>query len=300
MATLSPVTYGNLMQTLRQRADHGNDLHQMRKDLHAFGALYPPHPNVTIQAMTVGGRPTEMLTPADHYKKLVLLYLHGGGFVMGSIQTHRQLASHLAAATGVRTMVAEYRLAPENPFPAALEDALSVYTSLLRNGFDPCHIGLAGDSAGGGLCVSLMTRLKQEKLPLPRVCCLLSPWVDLSMRGPSWHRNADQDVLVKSNDAKRMAALYLNGKDPLDPLVSPVYADLEGIPPLLIHVGSGEVLLDDAVSLHKRATHYGVTSHLDIWDGMPHVWHFMSPVLKEGRVALQQAAAFITAHMPGG
>lgn len=288
------------MQTLRQRADHGNDLRQMRKDLHAFGALYPPHPDVAIRAMTVGGRPAEMLIPAGHYKKFVLLYLHGGGFVMGSIQTHRQLASHLAAAAGVRTLVAEYRLAPENPFPAAIEDALSVYTSLLRCGIDPRHIAFAGDSAGGGLCVSLMTCLKQKKLPLPRVCCLLSPWVDLSMGGPSWHRNADQDVLVKSSDAKRMAAFYLKGKDPLDPLASPVYADLEGLPPLLIHVGSGEVLLDDAVSLHERATQYGVASHLDIWDGMPHVWHFMSPVLKEGRMGLQQAATFITAHLTGG
>lgn len=268
----------------------------MRQDINAFGALYPPSPDVTIQAMTVGGRPAEMLTPTNDDGMHAILYLHGGGFVMGSIQSHRQIASHLAAAANIRTLITEYRLAPEHPFPAALDDALKAYEYIIKSGIAPCHMALAGDSAGGGLSVSLMIYLKQNGLPLPGVCLLLSPWVDLSLSGNSWDRNASKDVLVKKSDAEQMATSYLNGRDPFDPLSSPVYADLSMLPPLLIHVGSEEVLLDDALSLHECATNFGVSSHIDIYAKMPHVWHFMSPVLKEGRLALHQAAKFIATH----
>ncbi|MBC2734743.1 MAG: alpha/beta hydrolase [Desulfobacteraceae bacterium] len=300
MSAISHSSDRYLLKVLQQRAGRRKTLRKMRQDMNAFGALYPPATNVTIRAMTVGGRPAEMLTPAEHYSNYVLLYLHGGGFVMGSIQSHRQLASHLSAAAKIKTLITEYRLAPEHPFPAALVDALSVYKDLLKSGVAPRHVTVAGDSAGGGLCVSLMVLLKQNHLPLPGACVLFSPWVDLTLSGHSWHRNFDRDVLVKKNDAKRMAAFYLNGKDPFDHLSSPIYADLSMLPPLLIQVGSDEVLHDDAVSLHVRATKFGVSSYIDIWDKMPHVWHFMSPVLREGRMALHQAGKFIMTHMQGG
>lgn len=302
MATRSSENFRYLLKLLRQRQHAGfeNNLSRMRHDLDAFGAQFPSPSSVGIEAMTLGGRPAEMLSPPGHHNNTVLLYLHGGGYVMGSIRSHRQLAAHLSAAAKMQTLIIDYRLAPEHPFPAALEDALSAYRSILSNGLPTGGIMLAGDSAGGGLCVSLLTFLKKKRWPLPGACVLMSPWVDLSMRGNSWHRNAPHDVLVNQTAARRMASLYLNGRDAIDPMASPLYADLSMLPPLLVQVGSNEVLMDDAVALHEKAKRCGVSSFIEIWDGMPHVWQFMSPILKEGRTALQHAAEFLMTHIREG
>jgi phosphinothricin tripeptide acetyl hydrolase len=297
MTTLSFANINSLMKGLRQRSIRKRDVGQMRKDIDAFGALFPVSPNVEIVPVRAGERPAELLIPANKRSKCVLLYLHGGGFVMGSIQSHRQMASHLSAAAKITTLITDYRLAPEHPFPAAIDDTMSVYQFLLTSGMAPHQIVVVGDSAGGGLSVSLMMRLKEKQLPLPGSCVVLSPWVDLALKGASWIGNAQHDDLVNKDEAKRMVQFYLNGKNCSNPMASPVYADLSMLPSFLIQVGSREVLLDDAVSLHGRAQQCGVTSDLEIWDDMPHVWHFMSPVLEEGRMAINRIAEFVNDHL---
>lgn len=288
---------GFLKKTLESNAGGKKAFSQMRKDLDNFGALFQMPKDVRSQSLEICGCTSELFIPENELCGRILLYLHGGGYVMGSIRSHRHLASRIAAAAGTRTLLTEYCLAPEHPYPAAIDTLVAIYQFLLTKVAGPHCIALAGDSAGGGLCISLMLRLKQKSLPLPKACAVLSPWVDLTLGSESWKTNAHDDILVNRQDTARMAKAYLNHVNPSHPLVSGVHGDLKGLPAMLIHVGSKEVLLDDAVALHRRAKQFGVNSFIEIWNNMPHVWHFMAPLLKEGQTAVDRVGTFLDCHM---
>ncbi|WP_448110996.1 alpha/beta hydrolase [Pseudomonas lini] len=236
--------------------------------------------------------------PTDVRPDFVLLYLHGGGYTFGSAQAYRPLVSQLAARSRIRTLCIDYRLAPEYPFPAAIEDALDVYRALLENGVNAEHLVLAGDSAGGGLCMALMLAAKAAGLPLPAAAVVMSPWVDMAQTGESWNLQKTRDPLLGPLAGKTlMADTYLQGAEPLNPLASPLYGDLQSLPPVLIQVGSRECLLDDSTRLASCLASAEVAVHLDVWPGMIHVFQTMSDQLEEARRALDQISAFLLRHL---
>ncbi len=237
-------------------------------------------------------------TPAANPAR-VILYLHGGGYVMGSINTHRELGQRLSRAAAARVLLIDYRLAPEHPHPAAVEDATRAYRWLLSRGVSPSRLVVAGDSAGGGLTVATLLAARDSGLPLPAAGVCLSPWVDLEGVGESMTTKAAADPLVQRDGLRRMGALYLNGQDPRTPLASPLYADLSGLPPLLIQVGTAEALLDDSTRLAERAREAGVEVDLEPWDDMIHVWQAFAAVLPEGQQAIERIGQFIRERTAG-
>lgn len=222
----------------------------------------------------------------------VILYLHGGAYALGSINLHREWIARLAAATKTRCLAINYRLAPEHPFPAALEDTLSTYGWLLNQGVQASKIVIAGDSAGGGLSLATLIRLRSigEALPAGAIC--ISPWVDLTLGGASIQQKASLDPILDAASLKKYAKYYADGKALTDPLLSPVYADLRDLPPLLIQVGTDEILLDDATRIADAAREFGIDVTLSIWDGMFHVFQMIS-FLPETKQALAQIAKFV-------
>jgi epsilon-lactone hydrolase len=214
--------------------------------------------------------------------------------------SHRGMVTEVGRAARARTLAVAYRLAPEHPFPAAIEDARSAYGFLLDQGIDAPKIAIGGDSAGGGLTLALMTSLRDAGQPLPGCAWLVSPWVDLQMTGGSLAEKANVDPLIAKSYLDELACAYLAGAEPANPLVSPLNADLGGLPPLLVQVGSDETLLDDAVRIARRAWAADVRTNLEIWPHMIHVWHLWAARLEDGRRAIASAGAFIRAHLPGG
>lgn len=220
-----------------------------------------------------------------------ILYLHGGAYTLGSIKTHRSLASMLANHTQMQVLLPEYRLAPEAPFPAGLEDAAAAYRWLLKNGISADELIIAGDSAGGGLALATLLQLRDTDRRLPAGAVLLSPWTDLTMSGKSARSKAHLDFILNCKHLTRMAQLYAGGQDLHHPLISPVFADLSDLPPILIQVGTDEILLDDATRLAGRAEKDGCEITLEIFDGMFHAFH-MFPFIRETRQAFQSIAIF--------
>ena len=244
-------------------------------------------------AVDVNGIPGEWVIAPGADTGRVVLYLHGGGYVMGSVRTHRGLAARISRAAKARVLLVDYRLAPEHPFPAAVEDAAAAYAWLLNGGFSAARIVIAGDSAGGGLALALLVNIRDEGIPLPCAAVCLSPWTDLAVTGASMAANAATDPIVRREDALAAAAAYLAGGDPKTPLASPLYADLTGLPPLLIQAGTAETLLDDARRLAQRAGAAGVEITLDLWEHMFHVWQMCYPILPEGRRAIRDIGRFV-------
>jgi len=228
---------------------------------------------------------------ANHYEDKVLLYLHGGGYVSCTPQTHRPITSALARLSYRRIFALDYRVAPEDPFPAAGDDAERAFIWLLELGLKPQDIALAGDSAGGGLVLSVMLRLKARWQPLPACAVCIAPWVDLT--GSATYSNAESCAMFCADDVCRFSNLYLNGASARLPEASPIFGDLRGLPPLLIQVSDTELLYDEAVLLHQKAQKSGVQSTLRAYNGLPHVWHMFSVLLPEASQALREAAAFI-------
>lgn len=224
----------------------------------------------------------------------VILYLHGGGFVIGSSDTHRGITGHLAKASQCLVVTPDYRLAPEHPFPAALDDAEATYLQLLAEGYAPAQIALAGDSAGGGLCVSLAMRLREQQNPLPSSLTLLSPWTDLTQE--HLYRPESEPVLQSAWTAKA-AKLYAGDKPLHDPLISPVFGDLKGLPPILIQVGSDEILLNDAERLADAAKRDQVAVRLEIYNSLWHVFQVHSGQLRRATEAMQTVGDHIKAHL---
>lgn len=248
---------------------------------------------ITLTPIVAGGVDAAWVESATAASGRVLLFLHGGGFNSGSWFTHRELAARLSLASGARVLLLNYRLAPEHPCPAAIEDAAAGYQWLLDQGCDPAQIVIGGDSSGGGLVLATLVWLRDHGLPLPVAGVLLSPWVDLTMSGASVQHRAALDPLTTLRGFQRAAAWYVGPSDLNQPLASPLYADLHGLPPLLIQVGDHELLLSDATRLAEQARASGVEVTLEVWDEMWHVWQAWAGALPEGQQAIERIGAFI-------
>ena len=290
-----------IIQVLRSRpAQDGLTFEEMRADFEQVTSFFPVPADVRYERVDAGGVAAEWITTPQATAERVVFYLHGGGYTTGSVNTHRELISRMSRAAGARALAIDYRLAPEHPFPAAVEDATTAYRWLLEDGVDPTRIVIAGDSAGGGLTVAALVALRDAGDPLPAAGVCLSPWVDLEGIGGSMTTRADADAIVQREHLLAMAKAYLGDANPRTPLAAPLYADLTGLPPLLIHVGTAETLLDDSTRLAERARSAGVDVVLEPWEDMIHVWHFFASMLPEGQQALDRIGGFIRERVGSG
>jgi epsilon-lactone hydrolase len=276
----------------RPRSD---DYRQRRRDIDARGLAYGVPADVAVEPVTANGVRAEWTITPDARRDGALLYLHGGGYVIGSLDSHRHLAAEAGRACGLTALALDYRLGPEHPFPAAVDDTLAGYRFLLARGIAPGHIVLAGDSAGGGLVVAAMVAIREAGLPQPAGGWAISPWVDMEAIGETMESRSASDPTVQRPGLLEMAKLYLGGADPRSPLAAPIYADLKGLAPLMIQVGACETLLDDALRLAKTAGAADVQVDLQIWPEMIHVWHLFYPELAAGRRAIAAGATFVRA-----
>ena len=267
-------------------------------------SLKPPK-DVQITPTKVAGIPSEWLTPKSLLaRNKIMIYLHGGGYVVGSPATHRSLVARLAKACSIRALSLDYRLAPEHPFPAALEDSLTVYHEVIDHGIPAENIILAGDSAGAGLALATLISLRDNQHPIPAMALCISPWTDLALSGESIKTCAKSDPYI-SYESLKLNTHYLGAHsphdnapphDPKSPLISPLYADFSGLPPLLIHVGTDEILLSDSTRLAAQAKNAGVDVTLKIWDDMWHDFHMWAPYLPEANQAIKEMVGFVTSH----
>lgn len=278
--------------------DFGGDLAEQRRLLEQIMTAQPLAEDVVTSTRTTGGVPVLDVTVSGIEPRGVLVYLHGGAYTMGSAAAVVGLASELARRAGVHVISVDYRLAPEYPYPAALHDALAVYRAVLGSGADPCRVVVAGESAGGGLALATLVGLAAHHLPQPSSAVVLSPWADLTLSGESVRAKANADPIVTADGLRRRAHDYAAGLDPADPRLSPVFADLRGLAPLLIQAGGNEILLDDATRLAARAARAGVEVTLEVTPGVPHVFQSFSGALEEADAALDRAGAFVRAHLP--
>ncbi len=260
-------------------------------------ASQPPQ-GTTVDPVDAGGVPAEWVVAAGADSHRVLLYLHGGAYQIGSPATHRHMVALLSGAARARVLSVDYRLAPEHPFPAAVDDAVAAYRWLLAAGTDRGVLAVAGDSAGGGLALAGLVALRDAGEPMPAAAVVMSPWTDLALTGESLRTRADADVLIKPGGMAETAEAYLAGQDPRHPYASPLYADLHGLPPMLIHVGDAEVILDDSTRLAARARAHGVDVTLEVWDEMPHVWHAFAGMLPEADQAIERIGSWLTERIP--
>jgi epsilon-lactone hydrolase len=273
-------------------AQAGNDLKALRGVMEGMSG-FPSAGETKCTPVTAGGVPAEWISAAGAADDRVILYVHGGGYVMGSIATHREVVARLSKASGARGLALDYRLAPEHPFPAAVDDAVAAYRWLLAQNIKSANIVVAGDSAGGGLTVATLLAIRDAKLPLPAAGVCISPWVDMEGTGESMTTRAKADPVVQKQGLLGMAQLYLGGKDAKSPLAAPLHADLTGLPPLLIQVGDAETLLSDSTRLAEKAKNAGVKVELEVWPEMPHVWHLFAPFLPEGQQAIEKIGKYV-------
>jgi monoterpene epsilon-lactone hydrolase len=253
---------------------------------------HPPRGTETV-SLDAGGVPAERVTTTASRHDRHVLYLHGGGYVAGWAGLCRDLTWRLATLCRACVLGIDYRLAPEHPFPAALDDAVAAYRWLLAQGADPKRIALMGDSAGGGLVLAALLRLRDEGVELPAAAAVVSPWTDLALTGESFHLNAAIDPLIPVEQAPRVVALCLAGADPRNPYASPLYGDPTGLPPTLILVGSDEVLRDDAVRIADKMRAAGCHVEIEVWPRMWHAWYLSTRVLPEAKAAMARIAAFM-------
>lgn len=248
---------------------------------------------VTACTVQADGVHAEWIEPTGIDPQKVVLYLHGGGYCLCSIDTHRGLAARLALACRSRVLIIAYRLAPENPFPAALEDALIAYHWLIQQGISPRKIAIGGDSAGGGLTLSTTVKLRDTGEPLPAALFLLSPWTDLDFTGDSIRTRKKVDpIFGHDDDTLQFAPAYLGASDPTNPLISPLFADLGGLPPTFIQVGNDEILLDDSTRLEKKLKAAGVDAQIEVWKDMWHVFQAFAPFAPESQLAIEKIGIF--------
>jgi monoterpene epsilon-lactone hydrolase len=271
-------------------------IEELRAQMEADSTQFPLAPDVRCQPVAAGGVPAEWVTTPESVEERVIYYLHGGGYVAGSITTHREMASRLARAAKARVLLIDYQLAPEHPFPAAVEDAVAGYRWLLSSGVKPTRVAIAGESAGGGLSVATLVALRDALEPLPAAAVAVSPWVDMQAVGESMVSRAAVDPLLQRDMLLEMARNYLGNAEPRTPLASPIHADLAGLPPLLIQVGTAEVLYDDATRLTERAESAGVEVVLEPWEDMIHMWPAFAAMLPEGQQAIDRIGEFVQKH----
>lgn len=286
-----------IVEALRARPDSAElSIQDQRAAFQELTSQFQPAQDVRCEPVDAGGIPAEWITTPEAGHERAIYYLHGGGYVMGSIGTHRDMISRLSRAARARALAIDYRLAPENPFPAAVEDSTSAYRWLISTGVDPARLVIAGDSAGGGLTMATLVALRDAGDPLPAAAVCLSPWVDLEGVGESMTTRAEVDPMVQRESLLQSAKAYLRDAAPRTPLAAPLYANLAGLPPLLIQVGTAETLLDDSTRLAERARAAGVEVILELWDDMIHVWQFCAAMLPEGQQAIDRIGEFVRKH----
>ena len=274
-----------------ERGDTEMSVAEWREAYDGLGALLPAVPGISVEPVDAGGVPAKWIGSGDGP---VVVYVHGGGYCIGSLDSHRPMLTHLANAVGGRVLAVDYRLAPEHPFPAALDDACAAYRWVLAGGTDPSRVVVAGDSAGGGLTLATLVGLRDVGDPLPAAGVCLSPWVDLTQSGATISANAEADPLVRADDLDRWAAAYAgSATDPGSPGSSPLFAELSGLPPLLVEVGTAEVLLDDARRLVETARAADVDVTLFEGEDLIHVWHFFAGAVPEADEGIARVARFI-------
>jgi len=275
----------------------GADVLAMRKNMEAAVAAAPRPEGVALTPVDANGVPAEWTVAEGARDDVAIVYFHGGGYVMGSIDTHRGHCARISQAARARVLSVDYRLGPEHPHPAAVEDAVAAVRFARTSGVAPRRTAIAGDSAGGGLTLATLVALRDAGDPSVAAGMCISPWTDLALSGASIAAKAAEDPMVRGADLALMADAYLAGRDAKSPLASPLYADLAGLPPLLIQVGSAEILLDDAVRVADRARAAGVDVELRVWQDMFHVWHAFAQILPEGQAAVDEMARFLEARL---
>jgi monoterpene epsilon-lactone hydrolase len=286
------------MRWFIKRRAHRQTVEQARAQLAAVDRFIPNPPAGTETAVVdAGGVSAHCIMASVARRDRHILFLHGGGYVTGSPSLYRHLTWRIGAATRAAVLAIDYRLAPEHPFPAALDDAVTSYRWLLAGGADPRRIAVMGDSAGGGLAFALLLKLRDERTPLPAAAVALSPWTDLALTGPSVTENAAADPMLSVDGARELAGFYLAGADPRTPYASPLYGDQAGLPPALIQVGSDEVARDDTVRMAQRLRAAGCRVEIEIWPRMPHVWHLFAPLLPEANRAIVRIGIFLDRNM---
>lgn len=289
---VSPEMQG-IIEMMRQMNPLGSaDIDTMRAGMNAMPPYHRPD-DIEWVEVDAGGVPAEWTTASASREDRVLVYFHGGGYVLGSASGHRGMCSHLARATRSRLLNVDYRLAPEAPFPAAVEDAVRAYRFVLEQGVDPARTAIGGDSAGGGLTLAMLVALRDAGDPLPGAGVALSPWVDLTMSSDSIQSKGDEDPLLTPTTIDLFASAYLAGADPRTPTASPLWADLAGLPPLLIQVGTAELLLDEGRRVAEAARQAGVDVTFEAWDEMIHVWHLFADMVPESREAIARIAVYL-------
>ncbi len=294
---MSKQQLDKLLQIFERQPPLGSlTLEEERRTLDEGGARFAVPADVALEPVDARGVKAEWLVAPGTRADRAVLYLHGGGYVIGSIKSHRYLMQNVSRHSGARTLGIDYRLAPEHPFPAAIEDACTAYQWLLGEGFAPGRIAIAGDSAGGGLTLATLLRLRDEGVALPAAGVLISPWADLTGQADAVRTRAASDPMVKPDGLFSLARHYLRDTDPRNPLASPVFADLTGLPPLLIHVGGREILYDDSVTVAANAAKGKVPVALVDEPELFHVWHAFAPMLDEGQRAIEQIGGWLHAR----
>jgi monoterpene epsilon-lactone hydrolase len=283
-----------LVTLLRSRAVPPDyDVAQSRARFEKTAVFLGGAPDAKCEKVDAGGVPAEWVMAPGCDSGRAILYLHGGGYAIGSLNTHRRLAYDISAASAAKVLLIDYRLAPEHPFPAAIDDAAAAWRWLLQQGFAANRLAIAGDSAGGGLTIATLVNLRDKKLGLPACAVAISPWVDLEGLGNSITTRSAQDPMVQKDGLLWMAKMYLNGKDAKTPLAAPLHADLKGLPPTLVQVGTAETLLDDAIRIAEKMHAAGVDARLAIWPNQLHVFPLFAPILSEGRDGCIEIGTFI-------
>lgn len=275
----------------------GDDVAAMRANMEAMAAVVPLADDIRITPVDADGVPGEWVEAGAVRSDACILYLHGGGYVIGSTRTHRGLVAAIGRAAGVRVLSVDYRLAPEHPHPAAVEDAVRAYRFLSAAGVPAARTAIAGDSAGGGLTVAALLALRDANCALPAIGVCISPWLDLTQSGDSMLSKAADDPMLTRDDLERMAAMYA-GEDRRLPTVSPLFADLRGLPEILVQVGTDEVLLDDSLRFVARLRECGVEVSLDAYEDMIHVWHAFFSILPEARDAIERIGDLVRRRLP--
>jgi acetyl esterase/lipase len=289
-----------LVSTLRAAKISGEaSIEETRAGWEKFAASFVPAADITFKPVSARGVPAEWVTAPDSDPNRTVLYFHGGGYTIGSIASYRSYTARLARASRSRVLSVGYRLAPEHPFPAAVDDAVSSYRWLLDQGISPSRISVVGDSAGGGLALSMVIAIRDTRVPTPAAIVAIGPSTDLAKEGASMKERAHLDPIVTYESSLAHALRYVGAKGDLKhPLASPLYADLHGLPPLLIMVGTHEALFDDSSRFAAKAKAAGVEVELDIWEEMIHVWPFFADILPEGRQAIEKIGDYIRARIP--
>ena len=293
MASPELKTITEMLRARQEEAPPDIGFPESRTLFEQMTAAFPPPSDITATPVDAGGIPAEWITAPGASSEQTVYWLHGGGYCIGSINTHRGLLARISAASRARVLAIDYRLAPEDLFPAAVEDAVAGYLWLLSSGVDPARIVIGGDSAGGGLTGATLVALKQDVKPLPAAAVLISPWTDLALTGESLSTKAAADPMITSDGITRVRDAYVGDSNPNDPLISPIYAELAGLPPLLIQVGENEVLLSDSTRLAERTEATGIDVTLEIWPEMIHVWHFFAAMLPEGQQAIDRIGEWV-------